>query len=146
MRTATKVKSFVDFATQEDTPAIQALLRGRPAENVDTFVPPQQGWYMVVRDDAGISAFMVVRWDEAHGALVADQLEIEYRDGRPTMRGRRALKLLGDELHRRADEVQARVYSPVVLANRRHIEVLKRNGYSGSVLLMVRQPKPLPED
>jgi GNAT superfamily N-acetyltransferase len=130
----------IDFAAPDDATAIQRLLYGRPAENADTFQPPQQGWFMVARDDKGVGAFIVVRWDEQHGALVADQLEIEYRDGNPTMRGLRGGKALGDELMRRADEIGCWVYCPVAVGNSRHGAVLDELGFRVCSLLYGRPP------
>ena len=103
-------------------------------------MPPATGWFAVARDEQGISAFLCVRFDAANNALVADQMEIDYADGKPTVRGIRGGKALGDELHRRADEAGVKVCSPVVVENERHLKVLEQMGYVVRVLWLERDP------
>lgn len=131
---------IVDFAQPGDEEQIQAILWSRPAPNAANFEPPKEGWFAVARDDKGISAFVTVRWDAAGNALVADCLEIEYKDGNPTVRGIRGGKALGDELERRADQIGCSVCCPVLVDNERHLKVLKRRGWRVSAYWMERAP------
>ena len=109
---------YLDLVQEGDTQEILRLLKSRPAENSESFQPPNACFFVVVREKDGLSGFIVAEWDERSRRLIAEQIEIEYEGGKPTDRGRVAYDMMAQELHKRADQQKVNVVAPVAIGNR----------------------------
>jgi hypothetical protein len=138
------VYPHLDSVAQTDTAEVLRVLKSRPAENCETFSPPDKCWFVVVREKDGLSGFIVVEWDERSKRLIAEQIEIEYTDGKPTPRGRAAYELMAAELLRRADAQGVNVVAPVAVGNRASAVNLIGKGFEKVAELYERKPVSRP--
>lgn len=81
----------------------------------------------VVADQSGVSGFIMLR--TLSDGIMADQVECEYENGKPTERGKIALAHIDRFLHEVADAHGQRVYSIVNKSNPVHKHALERRGY-----------------
>lgn len=84
--------TLVDSATEDDSKRIVELLWQRPAENVESWHPPTEGFFMVARIKGVVQGFFTGRIEGKN--LIINQLECEHKNGRPTKAGRGAAAML----------------------------------------------------
>lgn len=140
--TALVVPWLVEPATADDVDAIATILESRPGALSEAWRPPTGAAFVVARDEHGVAAFLAGRIDRAIGAIYADQLEGIQHDGKPTVRGIRAMRALAVELHALADREGLTVYTVVNQANVRHLAALQKARYEQvPVTVLARAPQ-----
>ena len=117
-----------------------SILWSRPAEGAAEWKPTQGCQVYVVTDQQGVSGFIMLR--TLADGILADQVECEYENGKPTERGKVALAHIDRFLHEVADCHGQRVYSIVHKSNPIHKAALERRGYAVLPIdVLCREPK-----
>ena len=110
--------------TPDDIWAILTILNGRDA-SYEGWGPDPGFSVEVAYDKDGLAGVLIYR-PSPGGKILVEVVEIEYIQGKPTMRGLRALKALNDWMKNQSGTDWVAL---TLLENTKHLEVMERLGW-----------------
>lgn len=134
----TLVGMHADQGTVADVFRIQQILHSRPADNADSWQPPDRGWFIVAKDEEGLWAFAVASVEGEN--IIVYQIEGEYAADAPTRKGKEGLAVLESFFHHYRDEHKLGIMGVIALENKPHLEALFHRGYRPKAVVMYLPP------